>query len=373
MLSKILKSRHLWIIGMAGIVMALLFLSAVGCSSEKETKTTVSKSKRSTSRPVASKPAPVTPAPAPAPVVPAPVVEDTPEVMVAEAPREVSYEEAEAAYYERRYEAATEMFTQYTARKRQNPWGHYMLGLSAWKSGDHVKSIEAFELALEIDPKHVKSWVNLSRVLLDDERPDDAIAKIEEAIALDPESNTGYRLKGRALHQLHRKAEAVVAYQRAIELNDEDIWSMNNLGLTYIEVGQFEDALPPLARAVEIESGVPLFYNNLGMVLERLGHYREAEAAYQTAVDLDDTYFNAASNLSRISDVLEDPAIQPIDLAAAAQRFVDQISEWRTASLDSTTVEEEPEEIVASEPDKQPEDEELFSSTELSEGGEEEE
>ena len=54
-----------------------------------------------------------------------------------------------------------------------------MLGLSAWKSGDLAKSESAFEVALRIDPKHVKSYVNLSRVLIEQKRLDEAIEQVD--------------------------------------------------------------------------------------------------------------------------------------------------------------------------------------------------
>ena len=55
-----------------------------------------------------------------------------------------------------------------------------MLGLSAWKSGDLAKSEQAFEKALSVDPHHVKSLVNLSRVFIEQKRYDDALAQALE-------------------------------------------------------------------------------------------------------------------------------------------------------------------------------------------------
>ena len=67
-----------------------------------------------------------------------------------------------------------------------NAWGHYMLGLSAWKSGDFAKSEQAFDKALSIDPHHVKSLVNSSRVFIEQKRHDDAIARLTRAAEIDP-------------------------------------------------------------------------------------------------------------------------------------------------------------------------------------------
>ena len=77
---------------------------------------------------------------------------------------DVTYEEAEEAFQAGAYRDAVSLFEGYVAGRPDNPWGHYMLGMSAWKGGHPEKAIEAFEAALERDPDHLKSLVNLSRV-----------------------------------------------------------------------------------------------------------------------------------------------------------------------------------------------------------------
>ena len=112
-----------------------------------------------------------------------------------------------------------------------------MLGLSAWKNGDLSRSQSAFEVALRIDPKHVKSYVNLSRVLIEQKRLDDAIEQLTRASEADPESTEVPRLMARVYSAQQKTDEAIDAYRRAIALNDLDAWSMNNLGLLYSNRG----------------------------------------------------------------------------------------------------------------------------------------
>jgi tetratricopeptide (TPR) repeat protein len=245
---------------------------------------------------------------------------------VPEASREVTFEEAEAAFHERRYELAAELFTLYTERKSENPWGYYMLGLSAWKADQNEIAKGAFERALELDPKHVKSRLNLSRVLLDVGKPDDALIQIRGALELDPESSVAYRLKGRMFDAIGQKPQAVESYRDAIRLDNNDAWSMNNLALIYIEEGLYAQALPPLARAVEIQSDNAIFLNNLGMALECNGHFRAAGEAYESAISVNSGYEKAVFNLARVQEVLEDPELEPADLETIARMFADEIA-----------------------------------------------
>ena len=249
-------------------------------------------------------------------------------IAIAPAAKEITYAEAETAFREKRYEDAFDLFMLYTARKNENPWGFYMLGLSASKAGKYDDAQHSFELALERDSSHVKSWLNLGRVLLDTARPEEALGKVDVALALDARSNGGYRLKGRAFHQLDRLEEAADAYREAIRIDEMDAWSMNNLALILMEEKLFDQALPALARSTEIRDDVAIFFNNLGMVLEHTRYYRAAESAYASAVALDETHAKAATNLARVEAVSEDPDLEPLDLGVLALAFIDEIESW---------------------------------------------
>ena len=270
--------------------------------------------------------------PTPAVTPEKPEVEEVEPVIVEpEPPREVTYADAEAVFLDRRYEEATAQFTLYTERRTENPWGFYMLGLSAWKSDQHGLAEDAFQRALELDPYHVKSWINLGRVLLDQERAEEALEMIGEALALEPESSVGFRCQGRAFHQLGRLDDAIDSYRQSILIDNEDVWSMNNMGLILIEQERFDAALAPLARAVEIDPQVPIFHNNLGVALERTGHYRAAQDAFRTVLALDESYLKAEISKARVETLEEDPNTLPVDLTELAQSFVDDVEGWSEA------------------------------------------
>src|SRR5256884_4628871 len=204
----------------------------------------------------------------------------------------VSFTDGQTAFTEKRYGDAVRLFTAYTSDKPDNVWGYYMLGLSAWKAGDRDAAVNAFTLALEKDSTHVKSHINLSRVLIEQGRAQDALPHVESALAIDSTSGETVRLLGRVKRELGDSAGAIAAYKRAIVLDERDVWSMNNLAKLYIGQGNYDDAVGPLARAVEIDSTTPAFRNNLGVAL---GHSTR------------------------------------VDLGALARSFEEQIKTWREA------------------------------------------
>ena len=240
----------------------------------------------------------------------------------------VTFEMADSAFRDRRYDDAAALFKTYTEGRSSNPWGFYMLGLSAWKSGDRVTAESAFVQALTLDSTHVKSHLNLSRVLLESEKPESALVHIETAIQLDSTSSEPLRLQGRAFEALDQTDDAIVAYQRAVAKNDSDVWAMNNLGALYLRLGRVEDAIGPLARAIEIDDGVVTFHNNLGMALELTGRFEQASEQYRAALAIEGTYGKAVSNLQRVEVVKQDPAITPADLSERSKQFQEQITKW---------------------------------------------
>jgi Flp pilus assembly protein TadD len=204
-----------------------------------------------------------------------------------------------------------------------------MLGLAAWKSGDRVQAESAFVQALTLDPNHLKSHVNLSRVLLEGAQPESALVHIEAAIALDSTSSEPLRLQGRAFEALGKTDDAIASYQRAIVTNDSDVWALNNLGALYIRLERFEDAIGPLARAVELEDKVATFHNNLGMALELTGRFGDAVNAYRAALATEGTYGKAMANLQRVEPVKQDPTVTPVDLSERSKRFQEEVDRWR--------------------------------------------
>lgn len=303
-------------ISRASSAVVALMLVVAGCGTDEETSSNTSTSTREVAQTT-------------------PVVDTAPPVtevaVTPQPPTDVTYEQSETAFLEGRYDEAVVLFTAYTERRESNPWGHYMLGMSAWKSGRHETAEQAFKRAVELDSTLVKGYLNLARVLIESSRPTEALATLDRALATGGESSAAYRLKGRAYHTLGQSADAIAAYQQAIGIDHDDAWSMNNLAFILIEEGRYEEALPALARATELRKDVPLFFNNLGMALERVGRFRAAQEAYTYASSIDGVSAKSVANRDRVTGVLEQPGTEPVDLAALARAFELEVEGWGTS------------------------------------------
>ena len=254
-------------------------------------------------------------------------------------PTVVTFASAQTDYAQRKYGDAEQAFSAYVTRHPRNTYGHYMLGLSAWKNGDLDQARDAFEESLALDSTNVKTLLNLSRVLLDRGEPDQALERIEAAVALDSGSAEVYRVRGRVESALGKRDSAEVSYRLALSIDPSDSWSMNNLGLLLIDEGRYEDALMPLALATQLRPESPTFANNLGVALERTGHPYSASLAYRSALKADSTYEKAQTSLGRVDGSMDE---SPIDVAQLAQQFKQDLQTSSQVRLSAKVVKSEP-------------------------------
>ena len=242
----------------------------------------------------------------------------------------VTFADGETLYKEGKFAEAKDAFSSYVEGKPENGFGHYMLGLASWKSGDLTGAEKAFNEALARDPKHVKSLLNSARVLMDLDRNQEALERIQTAQTLDSASTESVRLLARAHHRLGDVESAVKAYRDALIADERDVWAMNNLGMLYIEQRKPQDALGPLARAVQLKPTSPIFQNNLGMTLELLGDLTGAKQAYDDALKADSTYAKAKANAERLGDVVVGSSQRGgIIVSEVAEVFRQQVRMWK--------------------------------------------
>ncbi len=253
-----------------------------------------------------------------------PIVFEAPVVAVAEPiaePVVVTYAMAEQAYFAKDYEEAVDLFTRYTDEHPANGWGHYMLGLSAWKAGDPQSADLALARAVELNPTHVKSLVNHGRVLLELDRAGEAETRLASALDLDPANADARRVMGRVLQAQARTDEAIAGYEETLRLDGDDVWALNNLGLLLIQQERCAEALAPLAKAATLDPELACVQNNLGVALERTGHYTAAGEAYARAVAIDAAYAKAELSGERVAALTEAPDTEPVDLPALAAAY----------------------------------------------------
>lgn len=252
-----------------------------------------------------------------------PALDPASRVEVESAPitRSVSYDEAESAYHDGAYEVAVDLFEAYTRQRPENPWGQYMLGLSAWKAG-HLDLAElALTESVALSPNHVKGRVNLARVLLESHRPEEALEHARHAEDVDPTSVQAKRTLARALESSGDVQGALATYEEALWIAPEDAWSLNNMGYLLIQRGRFGEAVGPLALANTIQEGNAVFLNNLGNALEGAGYPVAALRTFEEAGLVDGEHGKATGAAARLGELVQGDETPEVDVLAEAEAF----------------------------------------------------
>ncbi|MEP6802440.1 MAG: sulfatase-like hydrolase/transferase [Acidobacteriota bacterium] len=155
----------------------------------------------------------------------------------------------------------------------ENPDVANALGIVRAGAGQTRAAIQAFELALRIDPRNAVAWQNIGITLLHSRDLQGALRAFERAFALNERLPRAWNGRAVALEELGRHVEAIEAWKRAVALDAGQFDALFNLGVVSAEQGDagtarvalrsFLERLPPsrasgdAARARQILARLP--------------------------------------------------------------------------------------------------------------------
>lgn len=143
--------------------------------------------------------------------------------------------------------------------------------------------------AIELDPDNPVYHNALGVVLLDLQKPDEALAEFQKAVALDPSSAEAYHNTGVALAELKRYDNAIAAYRKAISFPTYTTPEVAyyNMGNAYLYQGKLAEAEEAYRAAIQLESRLVAAHYQLGLALAAGGRKEQAKDAFRSARDLD--------------------------------------------------------------------------------------
>jgi predicted O-linked N-acetylglucosamine transferase (SPINDLY family) len=181
----------------------------------------------------------------------------------------------------------------------------HLLGLLAVNHGNRERGIELFRASLAANPNQPVAHSNLAAVLLQMNRPGEALASCDQALRLNPNTILALYNRGNILRELKRPEEAVASYERALRLKPDYVSALKNCGIALVELRRYEDALAMFERALKLSPGNAEAYNSHGNTLLVLQRYEEALASYQRALALEPDFVEALNSTSNILGALK--------------------------------------------------------------------
>ncbi len=154
-------------------------------------------------------------------------------------------------------------------------------------SGDVKRAIEAYQKALELNPKSVIAHSNLGGVLVNGRQPQEGVSHLLEAIRLDPENHSAHCNLARWLFRQGRLDKAIEHYQAAVAIKPDLADAHSTLGALLCARGRFDEGAAHLSEAIRLDPSDAGARCSLGELLMRQGRLTEAAEQLGLAVRMD--------------------------------------------------------------------------------------
>jgi len=182
----------------------------------------------------------------------------------------------------RRWEDAADCFNLAACFDAGRAEADYQLGLIALQRGDAAEAQHAFEKAVLVQPGHADARVNLGKLLLDQGRHEQAAEHFERAVTVYPHhaqalSNLGFVL----LKGFDRPDEALARIDEAIRADPALADAHCNRGMVLQYLGRCEEAVAACDRALEIEPGMAEARLNRALALLMMGDFARGWPEYE--------------------------------------------------------------------------------------------
>ena len=208
------------------------------------------------------------------------------------------------------------------------------LARAFYEQGEYTQALDFFLITVKLEPRRAQNHYNIATVLLDMDRPEEALPYAAEALTLNASIPEYHYTLGLALKASNSLEEAKAYFRRAVEQKNNylkprielsDIFIIdenyeaalkelltayridarrsdvnNNLATVYRLMGLHEDSLKHSSAAVSAEPGSALIRYNLSLTLIKLEQFTQAESSLRTTISIDGNYWDAYLRLGEV-------------------------------------------------------------------------
>jgi tetratricopeptide (TPR) repeat protein len=155
--------------------------------------------------------------------------------------------------------------------------------LEALKEGTRPDTLKKYgEAVRELS---AADWFQKAAGLVDSQKPQEAIEAFNKAIELDPKYGQAYNGRGFMHLILGDLQQALRDFTQSIQFDPRNPEPYNNRGIIHGRMGDMEKALQDHSRAVELGPGQWSYYQNRGLVYYEMGKIPEGMRDFTLAID----------------------------------------------------------------------------------------
>ena len=187
--------------------------------------------------------------------------------------------------------------------------------------GDRQGAVSSLYRAVAADPKFVRAWITLGKVLMSAGQSDSGRDAFQKAIAANPSEPLTYKMYASSLS--HSTDEAVKAWREYVKRAPEDADGFYNLGSQLLQSQRFEEAAHALESAVKLQPAKAIYQLQLAMAYLRDEDDENATVALHRLLELQpgpEVLNRAAYDIIEKSDELLPVAVEFAEKAVRAPR-----------------------------------------------------
>jgi len=162
---------------------------------------------------------------------------------------------------------------------------HFVWGRLYSEAGRLEDAEEELKKACRLRTDSVEAREQLAKVLMKQNKTDEAIDVFNEILVLDPGNHMAWYSKANALARKGLWKEAAAACREAVKLKPDFHRAWYNLALALDESGDRKAAIDSYIKTVELCPGFAEAYNNLGIALSLEGRREEALEVYEKGIE----------------------------------------------------------------------------------------
>ena len=191
-------------------------------------------------------------------------------------------------------------------------------GMAAFEGGSRTRALDYFDRTLALRPDQPDVHYNRALILLNEERPEEAVAGFEEALKAYPTFVHAWEMRGSALEDLNRPLDALASYDQALRLKPDSIGALISRSDILTNLQRYEEAIESYGRLIALLPDMDHAWTNRGIALAALGRVSEAMDNIDHALELEP---NAPRTHSERAIILQDlgrheEAIAACDMAS---------------------------------------------------------
>ncbi len=162
----------------------------------------------------------------------------------------------------------------------------YSEGIDLYNLKRYEEALEAFEKAIELNPKNADAWSGKGNVLPWLKRYEEALKAYEKAIKLSPEDSYAWTGKSVVLIELEKYEEAMKALEKAVELDSKNVNAHINLGELFFNLGNLKGSSEKVKVLLDINENNALALSLQGRINIEIKDYSSAATSFEKAISL---------------------------------------------------------------------------------------